>query len=79
MAQYLEDNYNFIPSVVREYSIAIINAIKNRFPEYELYNAFSIFDPKELPDNERDLFIYGTIEIEDKYVVNFVELLKKES
>jgi len=62
--KYLEDNYNFIPSFVREYSIAIINAIKNRFPEYELYSAFSIFDPKELPDDDTELVLYGNQEIE---------------
>lgn len=62
--KYLEDNYDFIPSFVREYSIAIINAIKNRFPEYELYSAFSIFDPKELPDDDTELVLYGNQEIE---------------
>jgi len=62
--KHLEDNYNFIPSFVREYSIAIINTIKNRFPEYELYNALSIFDPKELPDDDTELVMYGNQEIE---------------
>ena len=65
-----------MPSFVKEYSLAIINAVESRFPESELYFSFKIFDPKELPDNERNLFIYGTIEIEfldkfygeDKYV-----------
>jgi hypothetical protein len=62
--KYLEDNHNSIPSFVREYSIAIINAIKNRFPESELYNAFSIFDPKELPNDDVELILYGNQEIE---------------
>ena len=67
--KHLEDNYNSIPSFVREYSIAIINAIKNRFPESELYNAFSIFDLKELPDDDRELVLYGNQEIE--FLSNF--------
>lgn len=73
---YLNESGNSVPSFVKEYSLAIINAVESRFPESELYFSFKIFDPKELPDNERDLFIYGTIEIEfldkfydeDKYV-----------
>ena len=62
--KYLDDNYSSAPSFVREYSIAIINAIKNRFPESELYNTFSIFDPNELPNNDRELVLYGNQEIE---------------
>jgi hypothetical protein len=54
---------------VKEYSLAIIESISNRFPESELDFSFNIFDPKELPDNERDLIIYGINEIEflDKF------------
>jgi hypothetical protein len=62
--KYLDNNYNSIPLFVKEYSIAIIDAIKNRFPESELYNAFSILDPRELPDNDKELFLYGNEEIE---------------
>ena len=60
----MDNNYNSIPLFVKEYSIAIIDAIKNRFPESELYNAFSIPDPRELPDNDKELFLYGNEEIE---------------
>lgn len=84
---YLNKSGSSVPSFVKEYSLAIIDAIKNRFPESELYFSFKIFDPKELPDNERDLFIYGTIEIEfldkfygeDKYVNGnqFYGIIKK--
>jgi len=63
--KYLDDNnHNSIPSFVAEYSISIINAIKNRFPESELYSTFSIFDPKMLPDDDRELVLYGNQEIE---------------
>jgi len=48
---YLDESGNSVPSFVKEYSLAIIDAIKNRFPESELYFSFKIFDPKELPDN----------------------------
>ena len=49
--------------------MAIIESISNRFPESELYFSFRIFDPKELPDTERDLVLYGKNEIEflDKF------------
>lgn len=75
---YLDESSNSVPSFVKEYSLAIIDAIKNRFPESELYFSFKIFDPKELPDNEDDLVAYGTNEIEfldkfygeDKFVDN---------
>lgn len=75
---YLDESSNSVPSFVKEYSSAIIDAIKNRFPESELYFSFKIFDPKELPDNGGDLVIYGTNEIEfldkfygeDKFVDN---------
>jgi hypothetical protein len=66
---YLNESGNSVPSFVKEYSLAIINAVESRFPESELYFSFKIFDPKELPDNERDLFIYGINEVEflDKF------------
>lgn len=72
--KHLEDNYNVIPSFVKEYSIAIINAIKDRFPEYELYNALSIFDPKELPDDDIEVVMYGNQEI--KILGNFYGEIK---
>ena len=61
--EYLEEHDHFIPQFVTEYSTAIINAIKNRFPESELYSAFSIFDPKELPGDISELDLYGNQEI----------------
>ena len=66
---YLDESGNLVPAFVKEYSLAIIDAIKNRFPESELYFSFKIFDPKELPDDENDLVAYGTNEIEflDKF------------
>ena len=61
--EYLEEHDHFIPQFVTEYSTAIINAIKNRFPESGLYSAFSIFDPKELPGDISELNLYGNQEI----------------
>jgi hypothetical protein len=52
------------PPFVKEYSIAIIDAIKRRFPQTELYYSFSIFDPKEIPDDVSQLNSYGNREIE---------------
>jgi len=34
---YLDESGNLVPSFVKEYSLAIIDAIKNRFPESENY------------------------------------------
>ena len=70
---YLEEHDHFIPQFVAEYSTAIINAIKNRFPESELYSLFSIFDPKELPDDNSELDLYGNQEI--KLLCDFYEKL----
>ena len=67
--KYLDEHNQLVPLFVKEYSLAIINAVESRFPESELYFSFKIFDPKELPDNERDLIIYVINEIEflDKF------------
>ena len=44
--KYLDEHDYFVPQFVAEYSTAVINAIKNRFPESELYSSFSVFDPR---------------------------------
>jgi hypothetical protein len=62
--KYLEEHNSYVPQFVTEYSVAIIKAIKNRFPESELYGYFSIFDPKELPDDDGELDLYGNQELE---------------
>jgi hypothetical protein len=86
--KYLDEHNHFVPQFVAEYSTAVINAIKNRFPESELYSSFSIFDPKELPEDNRELNLYGNQEIkllgdfygETKYVNGneFREIIDKE-
>jgi hAT family C-terminal dimerisation region len=86
--KYLDEHNNFIPQFVPEYSIAIINAIRNRFPESELYGSFSILDPKELPSDDRELALYGNQEIEflgdfygeTKYInrIEFSKIIDKE-
>src|SRR2546421_8987562 len=69
LKKYLDEHNQSVPLFVKEYSLAIIESISNRFPESELYFSFRIFDPKELPDTERDLVLYGKNEIEflDKF------------
>jgi hypothetical protein len=62
------------PPFVKEYSIAIIDAIERRFPQTELYNSFSIFDPKEIPDDDSQLNLYGIKEIE--FLGNFYGEIK---
>ena len=84
---YLVQNHYFsVPSFVKDYSLAMIKAINNRFPDTELFSSFKIFDPNELPDIEDDLNLYGQSEIEflDKFygdtrLVNdaFCEIVEK--
>jgi hypothetical protein len=66
---YLEQNNCPVPSFVKDYSLAMIKAINDRFPDSELFSSFKIFDPNELPDTESDLDLYGQKEIEflDKF------------
>jgi hypothetical protein len=61
---YLERNSCPVPSFVKDYSLAMIRAINDRFPDSELFSSFKIFNPNELPDNENDLDLYGKEEIE---------------
>ena len=61
--KYLDEHNNHIPQFVTEYSVAMIRAIKDRFPESGLYGYFSIFDPKELPDDDGELYLYGNQEL----------------
>ena len=61
---YLEQNHLPVPSFVKDYSLAMIKAINSRFPDFELFSSFKIFDPNELPDIEDDLNLYGWSEIE---------------
>lgn len=62
--EYLNKNNFDSPPFIKEYSIAIIDAIQKRFPQTELYSSFSIFDPKEIPDDDEQLNLYGNREIE---------------
>ena len=87
LKNYLEKNYLSAPSFVKDYSLAMIKAINDRFPDSELYSLFRIFDPNELPDAENDLNLYGQSEIEfldefygDTKLVNdeFCEIVEKE-
>jgi Domain of unknown function (DUF4371)/hAT family C-terminal dimerisation region len=62
--EHLDSHHLDSPPFVKEYSIAIIDAIQRRFPQTELYSSFSIFDPKEIPDDDNQLNSYGIREIE---------------
>ena len=62
--EYLNKHNFDSPPFIKEYSIAIIDAIQKRFPQMELYSSFSIFDPKAIPDDDEQLDLYGNKEIE---------------
>src|SRR5436305_13202907 len=52
-----------LPSFLKEFAIAIIGALKERFLNSELYDALSIFDTKLLPKTESQMTTYGSKEI----------------
>lgn len=52
-----------LPNFIKEFAKAIIEALKERFPNSELYDSFSIFDPKLLPKTEKQISTYGLKEI----------------
>ena len=52
-----------LPNFIKEFAVAIIEALKQRFPNCELYDALSIFDPKLLPKTEKQMTTYGLKEI----------------
>ena len=60
---------NELPSFIKNYAVAIIDALKARFPESKLYNALSIFDTSLLPKTEKPMAEYGVKEIE--YLANY--------
>ena len=54
----------FLASIQAEYIEAIVNQLQDRFPHFELLGAFSIFDPKNLPQGEEDISTYGLDSVE---------------
>ena len=80
---------NELPSFIKNYTIAIIDALKVRFSESKLYNALSIFDTSLLPKIEKQIVEYGVKEIEyladyygDIKIIHdniFLEIVNKEN
>ena len=58
-----EINSGNLPNFIKDFAIAIIGALKERFPNSELYDALSIFDTKLLPKTESQMTTYGFKEI----------------
>ncbi|PKB93444.1 hypothetical protein RhiirA5_441274 [Rhizophagus irregularis] len=52
-----------LPSFIKSFSEAIINSIKSRFPQSDLYHSFRIFDLKLSPIKENELGNYGNDDI----------------
>jgi len=57
-------NQETLPLFIRDYAEAMIEALQERFPNSDLYNALSIFDVKLFPKTERQIATYGQKEIE---------------
>ena len=47
LKSYLEKHNLSAPPFVKDYSLAMIKAINDRFPDSELFSSFKIFDPNE--------------------------------
>lgn len=47
-----------IPSFIYEFSNAIITNLENRFPNRELYWTMWIYDPQQLPTENKDIINY---------------------
>ncbi len=72
--QYIVDNNissNSLPSFISKFAKTIINSLKNKFLDSEIYNALRIFDPKFLPQKESKISNYGDDDI--KVIVEYFE------
>ncbi|CAG8852615.1 10232_t:CDS:1, partial [Gigaspora margarita] len=52
-----------LPSLLYKVALALIQSLKSRFPDTNLYNTIKIFDPKLLPSKEDDLSNYRNTKI----------------
>ena len=57
-------NQEDLPFFIKIYAEVMIEALQERFPNSELYDALSIFDIKLLPKTERQMANYGQKEID---------------
>ncbi|CAB5387263.1 unnamed protein product [Rhizophagus irregularis] len=65
-----------LPPFIKSFSEAIVDSIKSRFPQSNLYYSFRIFDPKLLPIKESELGKYGDEDIKklsDYYGIDKVD------
>ena len=53
-----------VPSFIHDFSNSVITSLKNRFPNRKLYWAMRIYDPQQLPIDNKDLLNYGEEEID---------------
>ncbi|CAG8827464.1 22588_t:CDS:2, partial [Cetraspora pellucida] len=59
---------------VQDFAKAVIESLKERFPDYSLVDAFCIFDPKELPIDKTILGYYSQKSIQK--LINFYDTSK---
>ena len=55
----LPARHRFDSTVRRPYLTSVINHLQNRFPCNQILDAFSILDPKLLPQDDEELLSYG--------------------
>ncbi|CAB5366265.1 unnamed protein product [Rhizophagus irregularis] len=79
LRKYMQD-FNIspekLPPFIKSFSEAIVDSIKSRFPQSNLYYSFRIFDPKLLPIKESELGNYGDEDIKklsDYYGIDKVD------
>ncbi|CAG8855865.1 43790_t:CDS:1, partial [Gigaspora margarita] len=48
-----------VPLFVQDFAKAVIESLKERFPDHDLIDSFRILDPKELPTDKSILGSYG--------------------
>jgi hypothetical protein len=66
-----------LPSFIKSSSEAIVDSIKSKFPQFNLYYSFCIFDPKLLPIRENELEYYGNEDINKLF--NYYEIDKLDN
>ncbi|CAG8505172.1 21363_t:CDS:2 [Gigaspora margarita] len=66
-------NYD-LPGIVVQFSLNIIQSLRNHFPTSHLYHAMRILDPSESPDDQESLRTYGDSDI--KFLADFYGVSK---
>ncbi|CAG8850925.1 12913_t:CDS:2, partial [Gigaspora margarita] len=66
LREYINDTLEFdeLPSIFKEFALAFIKNLCQRFPNVGIYNAIQIFDFSQIPVNTREMVTFGENEIQ---------------